>query len=358
MNVMVFNVAAESSGALSILLDFYEDIKNIKNQDVNWFFVLGLPGLDETDKIKVLRFPWIKKSWFHRLFFDNVIAPRLVKRYKIDKILSFQNVTIPHVKVEQTIYMHNSLPFVEHKFKIFENTKLWIYQNIIGRIIVKSIKKAKNTIVQSYWIKQRCLEKAKIPEDRITVIPPKLEIKVNEFYDYNSLPYNKFFYPATAFSYKNHSVIIDACKILLNKDVSNYSVLFTLTGQENSYSSNLFEEVNKNQLPIEFAGHLERDQVMKNYSKMILLFPSYIETFGLPLLEAKMHKDIIVASDCEFSNEILADYNNVIFFNHYNALELAEIMNMLISNQYKYQPNDNSETIPLKRTEIVDVLMK
>ena len=51
------------------------------------------------------------------------------------------------------------------------------------------------------------------------------------------------------------------------------------------------------------------------YTDSILLFPSYVESFGLPLLEAKMTGTPIVASDCPFSKEILKNYNKKVFFN-------------------------------------------
>ena len=46
---------------------------------------------------------------------------------------------------------------------------------------------------------------------------------------------------------------------------------------------------------------------------MITLFPSYIETFGLPLLEAKELNGIVLASDRPFSHEILDGYDKAIF---------------------------------------------
>ncbi|HOA81141.1 MAG TPA: glycosyltransferase, partial [Defluviitaleaceae bacterium] len=79
----------------------------------------------------------------------------MVKKYKPDKVLSLQNTIIPKVKkAKQEVYIHQSLPFVEYKFRFKENTGLWIYQNIIGRMIIRSIKKADHVIVQTEWMKK------------------------------------------------------------------------------------------------------------------------------------------------------------------------------------------------------------
>ena len=75
MNIMVFDVPAESGGALSVLKYFYSEYKADENN--NYIFVVSKPEMKEAHNIKVLRYPWIKKSWLHRLYFDSLIAPKL-----------------------------------------------------------------------------------------------------------------------------------------------------------------------------------------------------------------------------------------------------------------------------------------
>lgn len=61
MNIMVFDVPAEHRGALSILNDFYDEVKSHHDKNINWIFVVSKPTLPETENIKVLRFPWVRK---------------------------------------------------------------------------------------------------------------------------------------------------------------------------------------------------------------------------------------------------------------------------------------------------------
>jgi len=342
MNIMVFDVPASTVGALSILNDFYNDLKIRQGNEHNWIFVLSKPNIEETESIKVRRFPWIKKSWLHRLYFDNIVAPYLVNKYKIDKVLSFQNVIIPRTKVEQVLYMHNALPFIDYKFAFKENKHLWIYQNIIGWNIVKSIKRANKVLVQSEWIKKACVEKAKVPSEKINVIQPRLNIANNKYFVPREEAYTTFFYPASEFEYKNHKVIIDACKRLKQEKIKNYKVIFTLKGDENNYVSKLFNEVKENHLPIDFVGNLSREQVFDLYTKSVLIFPSYIETFGLPLLEAKLHRGIIFASDCPFSHEILDGYENVHFFNPFDSNDLLKHIKNSINGDLIYMINEKT----------------
>lgn len=57
-NVIVFDTAAESSGALSVLHGFYREA--LEDKSINWIFVVSTPDLDESDNIKVLKFPQTK----------------------------------------------------------------------------------------------------------------------------------------------------------------------------------------------------------------------------------------------------------------------------------------------------------
>ena len=97
MRILVYDVAASSGGALTVLNSFYEEFcKDTKNE---YIFVLSVCELKEQPHIKVLNFPWIKKSPLHRMYFDQVLAHKLVKKYHADKVLSLQNIELPHAGV-------------------------------------------------------------------------------------------------------------------------------------------------------------------------------------------------------------------------------------------------------------------
>ena len=107
MNVLVYDVAASSGGALSVLKDYYNSY--VANSDGNhYYFVISTPELASTANITILRYPWIKKSWFHRLWFDYVVAPELVKKLKIDTVFSLQNTLLPRIGIPQTCLLYTS----------------------------------------------------------------------------------------------------------------------------------------------------------------------------------------------------------------------------------------------------------
>lgn len=321
--IVVYDVAASASGTLSVLNDFYGEARSYGDKSVEWTFVISTPHLEEAGNIKVIHAPWVKKSWLCRIFFDWFFAPKIVKESRADVVFSLQNIVVPRVKARQIVYLHQSLPFYKRKFSLISAPLLYVRQNVISRLIYASVKKASAVIVQTKWIKAACSEKTGAPEDKIKVIPPKVSIQAKERFACGNMDIPTFIYPATPLVYKNHQAIVAACKELAQEGVANFRVIFTINGEENKLSRKLKEDAERSKLPIEFAGVLKRDELFGWYARAALLFPSYLESFGMPLLEARMHGAPVIAADTPFGREVLEGYESSSFFAADDAAELA-----------------------------------
>lgn len=317
--ILVVDVAAHEGGALSILHQYHR--MALADTQNTYIFCVSLPELEETDNIQVLRFPQVKKGWLHRLWFDHITMRRVLHKTKPDEILSLQNITVSHTKLPQTLYLHQPLPFCGRKFSLRRHPKFWVYQNIIGRQILRSVRKADKVIVQTNWMKKAVCEIAGVSGDTLVVEPPNTAVQPTGQFDKAKWD-NLFFFPAAPYSYKNHAVILQAMEMLRQEGITNYRVQFTLTPEQLSLTED--QEVLRSQLILE--GSMPSEQVMDTYTRAVLLFPSYIETFGLPLLEARMSGSPVIASDCPFSREILDGYADAAFFDPFSPNELAALM--------------------------------
>lgn len=325
--IMIYDVHASESGALAILDDLYKQIRNYSDKSVKWVFIVSTPEYEETKEITVRRFPWVKRNWGYRYYFDTVTTRKLLKEFKPDKVFSLQNKGIDFYKKEQLVYLH--LPFIltDHKFDIkVDGKKLWAYQNIISKSIFKSLRKVDMTIVQTEWMKEALVKKAGVNADKIVVQQP--DIKCNDIKDFIDCPENRkrIFYPATAFTYKNHLTLLKALNYATEKGLKDYEVIFTIRPDENAYTQNLYKYATEHNLNVEFNGPIPREKVFEMYARSILVFPSYVESFGLPLLEAKLSGTYIMASDTPFCHEILDGYDKAEFFEELDYKKLGDMI--------------------------------
>ena len=354
MNVLVYNLAAEYAGAMTILENFYKEVLSYSNKSIHWYFLVTTDKLKDAENVTIIREPWVKKSWFHRWYYDTFKVQKVVKEKNIDVVYSMQNAPVRRTKAKQVVYLHQSLQFSPVKFSLLnkEQRGYAIRQKFVCNIYKRHLKHADHIIVQTEWFKKASAKWIPFDEEKISVVSP--EVKIEERFlkkEYN-LSYPLFFYPAGDGMHKNHELIIDACKILKEQGISDYKVIFTLDRKTALYSERIARIIEEENLPIEYTGIIPKEEVFDYYSKSIMLFPSYLETFGLPVLEAKNMKAIVFASDMPFCHEILDGYENAYFYKIDDKEKLASYMKGVILGELKYVPPQEKPVEKEKKTVI------
>lgn len=316
--ILVLDVAADSGGALTVLKQYYERLT--ADPDKRCLFCVSVADLRETERTRVLRFPWVKKSWLHRLWFDHITLKRLIRREKPDRVLSLQNTGVSGVSCPQTVYLHQPLPFCGIRFSLFKHPRFWVYQHLIARRIFRSLRRADRVILQTQWMKEAVCRQVGISPDKILLETPSVGEVTARF---NKSDWRRgFFFPASPYIYKNHELILQAAERLIEEGIGDFEVIFTLTAGQLPCLARYPRAAER----LRLAGQMPRERVMETYASTVLLFPSYIETFGLPLLEARRTGAPVLASDCPFSHEILDGYEYARFFDPFSPDQLAALM--------------------------------
>lgn len=322
MRIVVNDIAASSGGALSVLQEFYTVIRE-NDKENEYIFLLSEAYVEETDNIKVVLLPQIKQSKIRKIVFDLWTGKKFVNRLKPDVVFSLQNIITFGLKVPQVVYVHQSLPFQTYKrFSFVKKTErgLALIQYGIGFMIKRSIKKAQRVIVQTNWMKQAIVKQVGVSEKKVYQIEPNIK-SILELQRTVKLNTKQFFYPTTEPVYKNNQLILEACELLKADGISEYEVEMTL------------DKINTTLPTIKTIGRISREAVWKKYTNSTLIFPSYIETYGMPLAEAKMLGTLILAADCNYAREVLEGYDNAYFFDYQNPGQLAELMKKVLRGQ-------------------------
>lgn len=320
MKIVVNDIAADSGGVLTVLRDFYQFIRDNDTEN-EWYFLVGGAFLEPTERIHVIELPQVKNSYLKRLSFDFLTGRKLINSLKPDVVFSLQNTITYGVKAPQVVYEHQLIPFQNIKsysfLKASERT-MAMYQHLIGRIIIHSVKHATKVIVQTKWMKDAVAKTCRIPTSRIATIAPDVEDLCHFRVE---LPRRKdlFFYPTSAAPYKNISCICDAADLLEKKGLS-FEVRITVPEQQKQNS-------------VSWIGQISREEVMHQFCEAALVFPSYMESFGYPLVEAAQMGAIVLAVDLPFAHEVLGDYENAYYFDPFDPQTLAELMEKVITGE-------------------------
>jgi len=360
--IFINATAATEGGALTILKQFLGGITIYSNKNIYYYVFCSLEELKtyESENIKIINN--IKgKKWLDRIKWDlwGLKNWGKKKNIKADLLISFQNTGVRYYKdTEQLVYLHQPIPFKKKfNWKFFDKNEraLWFYKNIYKIIIKYSLKNYSYIAVQTEWMKNAVIEQFNWAPKKITIIKPNIKNIIIEEIPRINFNDNKFhiFYPANNAVYKNHELIINALKYVKNNKPEVYKNIilhFTLDGalnnnNRNAVLVNLIKDLQVDE-QIKYEGKIPYERVLSFYKSCnLMLFPSYIETFGLPLIEAASFGMPILAAEMDYAREVIGDYEGVKFLNYKDSKLWAENIIDLYYKRIKYKPyNVNYET--------------
>lgn len=317
MRIVVNDIAASTGGALSVLRDFYACVCE-HDKENEWIFLLSEKFFDETENVKIIVRSDVKKSPIKKLLFDFFTGAKYINKLRPDIVFSMQNIITYGVKVPQIVYMHQSLPFQHIKTFSFhkkEERSAAIKQRIVGRIIKDSVKRADHVIVQTKWVKEAVCNDCGLNLNRVTICRPNSQVSLKKDSNLSFDP-SAFFYPTSDVLYKNNELVFKASEQLSAKGYA-HSVEMTI-GAQNSKGN------------VKCIGRIPFERVVEKYQESTLVFPSYIETFGYPLAEARQMGAIVLAADTPFARELLEGYENAYFFSFDRADQLSALMEKVV----------------------------
>ena len=347
-NIIVIATASRASGALTIYKQFISHLKN--NILDNKYYIFIHPSMPKMSIDGVEYIEIDTTNYLKRIYFDWFGCRKVLKSRNIepDVIISLQNIAINGFrKCKSLIYYHQSLPFYLQNWNPFvkEERILFYYKYIYPLFVKLSLNSRTKVVVQIPFIKKGFIEKFNIKENDVHVLFPDLEqIHVEEIkpYKFEQGTIN-FIYPATPLSYKNHITIIEALRIIKrNGEGKRMKVYFTFNKGDNSFIDSKIEEYGIQDM-IVYKGIVPHKELLSMYkSCSALLFPSIIETLGLPLLEAATFGKPIMVSDLDYSREVLDKYQGQKYLKSNDSKSWAEAMIEILNAPVEFAPYEQS----------------
>ncbi len=294
--------------------------------------------------IEIIELPKSRDSYLYRLYYEYVYFNSYSKRNKIYLWLSLHDIT-PSVKVDHLYtYCHNPTPFLKAEIKNIKYSKTnFLFALFYKYLYQINIKKNDAIIVQQDWLRDAFKKMYKV--SNVIVSRPNVESTQKITNVHVNSKRTKFLFPSYPRFFKNFELICDACEILKKNNIEAFDVYLTLDGTENNYSKILYKKY-CHLSNIKWIGIQKRDALFNLYAEVdCLIFPSKLETWGLPISEFKMTEKPIFIPNLAYAHETIGTYEKVCFFSPSDPSSLSELMQNEVLNKNTYIPCKHKEPI-------------
>ena len=132
---------------------------------------------------------------------------------------------------------------------------------------------------------------------------------------------------------KNHKLLLKAYKSYLRYKINLVFAGFSGQGMDDFFADLKSDpDYNNGLWHVKDASDDDIDFLYKNAYAMV--FPSYIEGYGLPIIESFVREVPVIAADTNINREIAGD--RAVFFEQDNSIELSNVVSDLLDNEQKY----------------------
>ena len=385
--LVVSAVNLRKGGTLAILQDCLKALSAMAaDGGIRVVALVHRRSLCDYPGIEYIEVPWSVRSWLHRLWCEYVTMHRISRQLgDIDFWLSLHDTT-PRVHAKcQAVYCHNSYPFFRwHWRHLWQNYRIVCFALFTRWFYRINLHRNAFVIVQQSWFRDAFAQMFHWDKNKIVVFPPKdsppaqdsppalpvregavtfKDCKANTFSEHSfkdckadtfseySAPSLigraggesvdsatfTFLYPAYPDVHKNFECLCEAAR-LLEEEVGKgrFQVMLTTAPDFNRYSRWLHRRWG-NVSSIRFCGFLSKEHLNQQYNQThCLVFPSHVETWGLPISEFAQTGRPMLLADLPYAHESAAGSSCTAFFNPDSPKALMEQMRALLHNDTSF----------------------
>jgi glycosyltransferase involved in cell wall biosynthesis len=213
------------------------------------------------------------------------------------------------------VYCHNPSPFYKlpwHEARL--EPKLWLFNRFYSRLYGTFIFRNDWVIVQQEWIRQAFIDRfGPLP---VVVAHPDVKLAFKDCSADKAVAKDTprvLLYPTLPRVFKNIETVMAAMQRLANNGHSGLELRVTISGDENSYARWLYQRFHATP-GVNFIGRQSPTQMVEQYQAAhAVIFPSKLETWGLPISEAKAWNKPLLVADLPYARETVGSYTQAAF---------------------------------------------
>jgi glycosyltransferase involved in cell wall biosynthesis len=282
-------------------------------------------GIPAHANLEWIEKPHVRRNWLVRVFYEYCWFRLWSRRRDIDLWISLQDLT-PNVRAaHRVVYCHNAAPFFKGRRRWLLDPRFEVFRLLYGFFYRLNLGRNDYAVVQQQWMRDE-LEARYGRAKRTTIVAHPVsdsrQLAVGSRQEKSPL---RILYPVFPRSAKNHEVLIAAMRALRDLPIE---LTLTFTGDETRYARSI-RRMTEGLDKIRFTGFLSLEDLEREYERAdALVFPSKLESWGLPLSEFRRFGRPILAADLPYAREALGGYPRSAFFDPESPAALAGMLRM------------------------------
>ena len=348
MRVLLNAVSAKMGGAANYLRNIACELESLSPEDE---FVCVVPdeqvvtfrGLARN--LQVIGIPESNGSYLRRLWFDQVTLRRMLQSERIDVLYSTANLGMLACPNRQVLLVRNILYFspAYEKLLVTAGLKARVENALRRWLVCRSAKSADVVLTPSRTMLEALLEHCPAARDKAVVNPYGVRPPTPR--GATTKPCRErgsavtLLYTSLYAEHKNLGTLLRALKQLIKSGIEYRLVTpadpdwqgpgRTATWQCDSQAMR-DPELSRH---VEFTGILDGEAIARLYNLAdVFVYPSTIESFGHPLLEAMAAGLPVVAADAPINRELCAD--SAVYFSPHDAADCARQIRRVIDEPW------------------------
>lgn len=269
-----------------------------------------------------------------RIWWVQTKLPKLLKEHHVDILYSPNELTSFFAPCHVVLAIRNFAPYTNSNIAEGLKDRLRLLQ--LKRLTQISAWKASKVIFVSNHSKEIISKQLGIPDEKGIAIHHGLSGKFNV--DATVSPQFKEYQPyvlsvSTVYRHKNYIPLIQAFAKLLKKYGLSYNLLIAGRVEHADYFAQMKRVIANEGIcsQVHLLGEVEYPQMPALYAgARLFAFPSYLETFGHPLIEAIASGVPVVSSNASVMPEICGDA--ALYFDPFDSDELAQVMYNILTD--------------------------
>lgn len=285
--------------------------------------ILGLAKIDRKNRYSIFnasdslkrqaknpRFEWVNFRFSNAAYYEQVLLPRAARAQDVDFLHYTDNSATAIDPIPFVVTLHDTMhirplaqvrPRPTFRHRLVYGYKKWA--------IARSVVKAKAILTVSEFSKSEILKRMRLKNEKVFVTPEGVDRRFFKKDPRRPSKLFKILVHGAADERKNLSNILKAVKILADRKKKFQLVVVGMDAEEMKYTRYLEEELAlKVENRVDWVGNVPMEMIPQAYAEAdLFLYPSRLEGFGLPVLEAFACGVPVVASNTTSLPEVAGD---------------------------------------------------